>query len=214
MEKEKRLSSDYERYIKERQLSYFVVNGQVEEVSKILEESKKAHYYDLIGTMSSNPLMNMKYAAVAGVTIVTRLSIQNGVIATDAYSTSDKFIQTIDKSNDTKEVFDLMMQMFMDFTLMNKKVGSKYSSAIRKAIEYISSNIEKKINLNDLAEIVQLSPDYLSAFFKKETGENVSNYIIKKKLEYAKAIIESEGYRSSLASDLAFCSQSYFISCF
>ena len=56
-----------------------------------------------------------------------------------------------------------------------------------------------------------MSRNSLSGNFKRETGEGLSNYIMKRKLERAKYIMTTTGYSfAEISSLLAFSSQSHF----
>ena len=64
------------------------------------------------------------------------------------------------------------------------------SYAVKRIINYMSENFEKKISLDQIAHNMYLSPVYVSKIFKEETGESPINYLIKIRLEKAKAILE------------------------
>ena len=79
---------------------------------------------------------------------------------------------------------------------------------IRQARKYMEEHYSEKIVLEDLAEIVGLNPVYFSVLFKKETGINVSAYLLNVRMEKAKellcntnetiaAIGDQVGYRDS-----------------
>lgn len=64
------------------------------------------------------------------------------------------------------------------------------SYAVKRIINFMSENFEKKISLDQIAHNMYLSPVYVSKIFKEETGESPINYLIKIRLEKAKAILE------------------------
>jgi two-component system response regulator YesN len=55
--------------------------------------------------------------------------------------------------------------------------GSKLSYQIKKTLDYIHQHYNWNISLNEIAEYIQLSPSYISATFKKETGVNLIHYL-------------------------------------
>ncbi|CUH93416.1 AraC family transcriptional regulator [Herbinix luporum] len=61
--------------------------------------------------------------------------------------------------------------------------------AVKKIINYLNENYNKKISLEQLAHNMYLSPVYISKIFKEETGESPINYLIKIRLEKAKDIL-------------------------
>jgi len=50
---------------------------------------------------------------------------------------------------------------------------SKHNT-IDKAIDFMSENVDKMINLEEIAQTVNLSSSHFSAFFKKKTGHDKS----------------------------------------
>ena len=60
---------------------------------------------------------------------------------------------------------------------------------IGKVKSYIESHIDWDLSLRDVAEKVYLSPQYLSALFKKEEGVKFSAYLLQRKMEKAKSLL-------------------------
>lgn len=63
--------------------------------------------------------------------------------------------------------------------------------AIIRAINYIRHHIERKITLEELANLANLSRYYFSHLFKAETGYSPQEYIISAKLDKAKVLLKS-----------------------
>jgi AraC-like DNA-binding protein len=57
---------------------------------------------------------------------------------------------------------------------------------IKKIMDYINANYDKKFDLNLLAESVGLSYSHIRRVFTEETGETILNYVYKMKVEEAK----------------------------
>ena len=55
--------------------------------------------------------------------------------------------------------------------------------------KYINSHIEDRLPLNEVAAVFGLSPNYLSALFKKTCNIGFSEYITQKKVARAKALL-------------------------
>ena len=66
--------------------------------------------------------------------------------------------------------------------------------------------------IEDLADELGVSANYLSRLFKKETGTSVSAYIREKKINMAKNLLRfSDCSMIDIANRLSFSSQSHFI---
>jgi YesN/AraC family two-component response regulator len=86
---------------------------------------------------------------------------------------------------------------------------------VQRAKEYILANISNDISVKDVADYVHLSPEYFSKLFKKETGENVKNYILRIKVDAAKDLLENPNIPVSMvASELGYSNFSHFTQMF
>lgn len=75
---------------------------------------------------------------------------------------------------------------------------------IEKAQKYIRQNLSGDVSLITVAEVVYVSPNYLSFLFK-ESGENFKDYVVRIKMEQAKEMIESGSYSlNQIAAELGY----------
>src|SRR5690606_35147278 len=63
------------------------------------------------------------------------------------------------------------------------------SRRVTKIYEYINNNYQKNISLDELAELVCMTPTALSRFFKLRSGKTLSNYIIELRLGHATRLL-------------------------
>lgn len=63
------------------------------------------------------------------------------------------------------------------------------SRRVTKIYEYINNNYQENISLDDLAELVGMTPTALSRFFKLRSGKTLSNYIIELRLGHATRLL-------------------------
>jgi two-component system response regulator YesN len=56
---------------------------------------------------------------------------------------------------------------------------------IHKVKEYVNENYNRKITLNEVAQLVHLNKNYFCKVFKKVTGDNLVNYITRVRVEHA-----------------------------
>ncbi len=89
------------------------------------------------------------------------------------------------------------------------------SSIVTSSIQFILTNYQETISLNEIAEFVKVSPAYLSKLFKKETGLNITAYIQNVKIKYAQQMLVEDSMNViEIANHLGFDSSSYFSSIF
>ena len=85
----------------------------------------------------------------------------------------------------------------MNILLQNKYGRERWEgeeSLIEKILEYINSNYQRKLTLDEVADFVHMNRSYLSRVYKKKTGENLFDTINRKRVEVAKKYIR-EGNR-------------------
>ena len=63
------------------------------------------------------------------------------------------------------------------------------SRVISQIVEYLNDNIEKDISLEQCARDFNYNPNYLSRMFKKQFGQNFTDYVIAKKMERCKELL-------------------------
>ncbi|WP_423148087.1 AraC family transcriptional regulator [Rubrolithibacter danxiaensis] len=94
---------------------------------------------------------------------------------------------------------------------------SKSFSIIENILVYIRQNIfqPEKLRIENLALNFRYSPKYLSIFFKKQTGENLQQYILKYKLKMVEyRLIYSDRSVSEIAYEFGFTDESHLYKIF
>ena len=66
---------------------------------------------------------------------------------------------------------------------------------------FVEKNYDKSLSLNDAAELVHLSPKYLSRIFKKDTGAHFHDYLLKIRLNKAEELLRTTGYSINQIAD-------------
>jgi YesN/AraC family two-component response regulator len=85
------------------------------------------------------------------------------------------------------------------------------SKEIRAALDYIDSNYRENISLEKISSKVFLSCYYFSRLFKAEVGVTFSSYVIYKKIEAAKEMLENTSKSAlEISNYLNFNEQTYF----
>ncbi len=80
--------------------------------------------------------------------------------------------------------------------------------------KYISTHVEEKMELDDIAKKFYISRYYLSHYFKRETGFTLAQYITNQKIAAAKALLKKGYSVTDVAINLSYNSDSHFISVF
>lgn len=91
----------------------------------------------------------------------------------------------------------------------------RQSHQIEKICHYISEHITEEISRDMLSEYVGFTPEYLSSYFKRETGCTLSSYINSEKIQFAqRLLLQTDLPVSVIAQNLGFETSSYFTALF
>lgn len=89
------------------------------------------------------------------------------------------------------------------------------AEVVRKVKEYIRSNLKNDITMEQIAGVTHLNPDYTTRIFRSKTGMTVRGYLIKKRMERAKTLLQTTGLSvSEIAMESGYDNFSYFIRVF
>lgn len=88
---------------------------------------------------------------------------------------------------------------------------NRTNDILKPAIEYINENFDKKIILDDMANMCFITPGYFSKIFYKETGEKFSDYLTRLKIEKAKELLKTTNKTiQEIAIEVGFNDAGYF----
>lgn len=129
------------------------------------------------------------------------------------YSNYSNLILNSAKISDVSRLLKIFAENVVNSVKKNRMVNSR--NIIHQAKSYVEKNYDKKVSLESLAAHINLSKQYLCYIFKRETGENVSVYINKVKVEKAKELIKKYDYKvKELFDKVGFSDQQYFCKIF
>jgi len=101
------------------------------------------------------------------------------------------------------------------FNISCKRDRIKYRFEIDKTIDYMHSNLWRKISVEQLAGIANMSPSYYARIFKRETGLTPISYLNHIRMDRVKKLLlEGKKSISVIAGECGFSSAAYLSSCF
>lgn len=156
----------------------------------------------------------------------------NGNIVFECYETIvDCYCYAITKLNQEfgfpdKSYFLNLYNTFLDveqvFEGLNKKCNgilTKYNEfqkridrkPIKAAKNYISTNYNKQITLEDVSKEIGFNPAYFSSLFKKETGKNFLEYLTELRVHKASQLLSTTDYSIlEVANEVGYTDIKYF----
>lgn len=129
-----------------------------------------------------------------------------GTLEKIAFNGTLSHIESID---DIKEKFlsciNTMMEIIRKYELHHP------DSVVGKTCRYVMEHVEENIKLDDIANEVHISRDYIGKLFKQKTGSNFIDYVTKVKMEHAKYLLGTGEYKNYEVSEkLGYSSSDYF----
>ena len=198
----------------EQQYLSHVQNGETEKLKMLLTDAASIPQQ---GIVADNMLRQAKNIFIAIITLTTRASIAGGLDAEQAYYLSDNYIQEMEKLRRTDDINSLQYTILIDFTerVAGRKIPAGMSREVFSCIQYISQHTNEPIQVNDVAEHVNMSRSTITRRFKKELGFDISSFIRRCKLEEARSLLTfTDKSLSEISSYLCFSSQSHFQTAF
>ena len=90
-----------------------------------------------------------------------------------------------------KEEFEEILEKMLERHFAEEiKKQEKTGDIVQEVETYIREHVEEDLSLELLAGVVHLNPSYLSRYFKDSTGENLSNFVTRCKMEKAAWLLE------------------------
>ena len=165
------------------------------------------------GVLAKEQLRQKKNTFIVTVTLVSRAAIQGGMDVDDAFSYSDSYIQQCERLSFPADILNLQYRMVLDYTerVERLRLGKQPSKLTIDVANYIQHHMSEPITAEKIAEKLFLNRSYLSRKFKDETGETLTNFILKEKAEEAKRLLRySDKSLTAIGSYLGFSSASHF----
>ncbi len=104
------------------------------------------------------------------------------------------------------ELFGSVMQEYTQISIPHHKI-----LIANKIEQYINNHFREDIQVDELARLVSLTPNYVSTIFKEVTGLTIVQYIHQLRMETARDLLQhSDMSIAQISNYLGFCDPSYF----
>lgn len=170
--------------------------------------------YDILDSNYSRNITYLSYTRLCA----WLLGIMERVVDTSYDDMAKKVSKDLLEDTGTAgDIFELNERLLRNNRLLCAAFTSdrKGDSNLRKILKYIDQNFNKSINLDGVAYNFGYNSSYLSRLFKHVMGISFSDYLGKKRIEYAKKLLESQtGTIKEVAEASGYNSTGIFIKAF
>ena len=159
-----------------------------------------------------DPLRNTKNNCIIHNTILRKAAERAYVHPLYIESLSNQIISAIEDSNSVDELHKMQETFITEYCkLVSKHSLIKYTPMVRQALNYINTHLSSDIHLPEIASAINVSPNYLSAVFNRETKQSISTYINQRRVDKAIELLEtSNASIEDVASFVGFSDMNYF----
>jgi len=186
----------------------------VKEICQYVEEADSESIHNKIGEIEA--VLNLQRSNSLEVKLELSHMINDIFKRFDSCFQEDKDIFVFQKkvmnSEELTEVIHAIRE-FMD-NIINENSNNRADNSeflIKRAIQYIDDNYNKKVSLEDIAGYVGISKYYFSVLFKKEQGRTFSSYLNSVRIDKAKQALKNpQATINDIVYEIGFNDPQYF----
>lgn len=196
------------RYQLETELMHAVTTGNLEKIEFFISGKDQ---FQLEQRFTSR-IRNAKNYLIVLNTILRKAAEYGGVHPLYLDDISARFAKEIELITSDSGEQKLRKNMIRKYCLMVKSHSLKgFSPIIQKIINHIHLSLTGDLSLKTLSAAFSISPTYLSALFKKETGATLTDYVNRKRIEHSVFLLNSTDLNiQTIASACGVTDMNYF----
>jgi len=178
-----------------------------EEVGNCLNDAMRTYYHG-----EEKELQTIYQFAKLWIQLLEKAVVGNNLLDCTSLPEKEVWELRINSCTSLPECKEYLSDYMMKIIELCNDVQKSYEAKpIRQVKEYIEQNYDKGIALEEIGKMVCLNPVYLSTLFKNQTGMNITNYVIKVRMEAAKKLLtESHMSVSAIAGKVGYTDTKYF----
>ncbi len=185
-----------------------VGKGDINGISRVIKA------YVVVGANSevAVSLRNRKNRFIALCGLTCERAITAGLDENIANELWERYSRSCDECTMAENVNALTIKLLLEFTEKVKISSEKTLTVSAERVKkYVALHLSERISISEVAESLGMNSSYLNSSFKRQTGECITDYIQKQKVEEAKRLLElNVGSISDIWTALGYYDQSHF----
>jgi two-component system response regulator YesN len=172
---------------------------KLESLNIYLERGQRSEFFDLfdeltmslrdVSSMHCNSALELYYSiSLKFLSYINQWNLAEKI----AFSVGLSKLTCIELHDSWKDAVDYLRGLAdIIFDIQNHQQQKRALDTIAFIQKYIDDNISQELSLVKLADLVYFNPSYLSRLFKQMKGQNISEYILGKRIEKSKQLLEN-----------------------
>ncbi|MFW2490015.1 response regulator [Clostridium chromiireducens] len=174
----------------------------IDDIEKVM--SIYASYEDAIEFYNLSTQLVKKTCFDIGGGVYFSYMMEKGLVSDNKLNSLLISLQNCERNDAIRITRDFIMQ------ILQADIGESHE-IIGKAKLYIKDHLNEDISVYSIAEMLYLTPTYFSKLFKQSTGEGCNNYIIRKRIQRAKSLLETTSMKTGkIATLVGYNDTNYF----
>ena len=165
---------------------------------------------------SKEDMQIMKTRIIELVVLLSRSAIDGGADGDEVLKQNHRYmenIQALETLDSLNKWLTAVLENFLGYMLNFS--GIKHTYTISEVKSYVHENYSQKLTVEDIANHVYISKSYLSRIFKEETGDSLTVYINKVRIEKSMTFLADKSLTLiDISNMVGFDEQSYFTKVF
>lgn len=183
-------------------LTAAIKHGDTQKVGEILAHPRVL-LYDYIYQGKNSPI-EMQHEFYNFVVSASRIATDAGASTVAVENIQKKYNNLWQSRQQTpEEARQMIINCLLDITQQVKddKFFGNDDPLVRRVYTYVENNFRQQISRNSIAKELNLSPSYLSKYFKDHTGKTLTRFIQEYKTNQAEMMLESENFTVTEVAD-------------
>lgn len=195
-----------------------------DELLKAMEEGNEKMALNALTKLSSLPQSHSylwnQHSGPASLRTMIRIGAKRSglapividAICVDYAQKMNRSALTSSKNRSSELVREMVCELCQNIRKYNR---SKYSSLIRKTVDYIELNLAQNLAIADCAQELEVSVGYLSKRFKKEINKTFTQYVMERRTEKAAELLRSSKLSiQDISAYVGYLDNNYFVKIF
>ncbi|HEY5586235.1 MAG TPA: response regulator [Ruminiclostridium sp.] len=195
-----------------KRFSFLIRNGLREQSHDFVREYADIYFKSLNMAPSMVSIMSVNLIS-AGAVVLSEMGKKPNDLYSDNFNLYDSISGIKMVSDMTNTLIDYVNRII---NYVNVNRIKKTDSITGSATQYIENNLSSPgLSLNTLAGYLYVNASYLSRTFKQDVGENITEYITKKRIEKSMELLNTTSLKTyEIANKVGIIDPHYFSICF